>query len=118
MCPYFVRCVLFLNIILSKGRNVATSVVVTVKVKQELIDEMEVLLRKILPDTRAFNGFQSIDVCRNLDAIGEFIFYEQWDSRKHYEDYLAWRTQTGVINQMTAMAKEPPSIRYFELCDF
>lgn len=90
---------------------------VTVKVKPELVNEMKTLLKKILPDTRAYVGFKSIEVCHNLDAVGEFVFYERWESRQHYEKYLTWRTETGVIDKMTVMAKEPPDIRYFEIYD-
>jgi quinol monooxygenase YgiN len=94
---------------------VTTPVIVEIKVKPDLVDEMELLLKKILPDTKAFDGFISIDVCHNLDSIGSFVFYEQWKSRRHYEKYLAWRIETGVIDQMTAMSVEPPTISYFEL---
>jgi quinol monooxygenase YgiN len=96
---------------------VTTPVIVKVKVKPELAGEMKLLLKKILPDTKAFDGFISIDVCHNLDSIGEFVFYEQWKSRRHYEKYFAWRTETGVIEQMTAMSVEPPTISYFELVE-
>jgi quinol monooxygenase YgiN len=96
---------------------VTTPVIVEVKVKPELADEMKLLLKRILPDTKSFDGFISIDVCQNLDTIGEFVFYEQWKSRGHYEKYLAWRIETGVIEQMTAMSVEPPSISFFELME-
>ena len=94
-----------------------TPVIVEVKVKPDLVDEMKLLLKKILPDTKAFDGFISIDVCHNLDSIGEFVFYEQWESRKHYEKYFAWRTETGVIDQMAAMSVEPPRVSYFGLIE-
>ena len=45
------------------------------------------------------------------------MFYERWDSRQHYEKYLAWRTETGAVNQLGAMLAAPPSIRYFERID-
>jgi quinol monooxygenase YgiN len=45
------------------------------------------------------------------------VFYERWDSRQHYEKYLAWRTETGVADQLVAMLAAPPSIRYFERVD-
>jgi quinol monooxygenase YgiN len=96
---------------------VTTPVIVEIEVKPELVSEMKLLLKKILTDTRAFDGFISIDVCHNLDSTGKFVFYEQWKSRRHYEKYLAWRIETGIIEQMTAMSVEPPIISYFELIE-
>ena len=28
--------------------------------------------------------------------------YERWESRDHYQKYLAWRTETGVLNALGA----------------
>ena len=64
---------------------------------------MKAFLKKIVPDTRAYNGRQGLDIYGNSDAIGRLVFYGRWDSRQHYEKYLAWHTETGVVNQLTPM---------------
>jgi quinol monooxygenase YgiN len=79
---------------------------------------MKLLLKKILPDTKAYDGFVSIDICHSLDAIKKFVFFEQWKSRKHYGKYLAWRIETGVIEQMTVMSVEPPTISYYDFIEY
>jgi len=88
-----------------------------VQVKPEAVDEMKVFLKKILPDTRAFDGCQSIDIYGNLEDSGNLVFYQRWDSRQHYDKYLAWRTETGVVDQLGAMLAEKPSLRHFERVD-
>ena len=92
-------------------------VLLEIQVKPEAIDEMKALLQRILPDTRAYDGCQGVDIYGNLDDTGNLVFYERWDSRQHYEKYFAWRTETGALNQLGTMVAAPPSIRYFERLD-
>ena len=86
-------------------------------VKPEAIDELKSSLKVLLPETRAYDGCQGIDIYGNTEDEGNLVFYERWDSREHYEKYLAWRTETGVMDQLGAMLTAPPSIRYFERVD-
>ena len=68
------------------------------------------------PDTRAADG------CNSLTAyLGEdgqtFVVVESWESKAHYEAYLAWRTETGVMAALNALFQAPPNIRYFTAVD-
>jgi quinol monooxygenase YgiN len=45
------------------------------------------------------------------------VIVERWDSRRHHEKYLAWRTETGVMDKLGGMLAGPPSMRYFERAD-
>ena len=95
----------------------STIVLLAMQVKPEAIDEMKAFLHRILPDTRAYDGCQGVDIYSNLDDTGNLVFYQRWDSRQHYEKYLAWRTEMGTATQLRAMAASPPRIRYFERVD-
>ena len=92
-------------------------VLLEIQVKPEALDEMKAFIKKILPDTRAYDGCQGLDVYGNLDDTGTLVLYERWESLQHYEKYLAWRTETEIVNQLGAMLAAPPSIRYFERLD-
>jgi len=92
-------------------------VLLEAQVKPEAVDEVKATLKEILPDTRAYDGCQSIDIYGNIEDGGNLVFYECWDSREHYEKYLAWRTETGVMEKLGAALAGPPSIRYFERID-
>jgi quinol monooxygenase YgiN len=92
-------------------------VLLEIQVKPEAVDEMKAFLKRVLPDTRAYDGCQGVDLYGNLDDAGNLVVYERWDSRQHYETYLAWRGETGVADQLGAMLAAPPSIRYFERVD-
>jgi quinol monooxygenase YgiN len=56
-------------------------VLLEIQVKPEAIDEMKAFLQRILPDTRAYDGCQGVDIYSNLDDTGNRVFYERWDSR-------------------------------------
>lgn len=59
-------------------------------------------LRGVLPDTRAFDGCEAIDVHVDLDVPGRVVLLERWPTRDHHRAYLRWRLESG-----TAAAIEP-----------
>ena len=95
----------------------SAAILVELKVKPEFTDEIKVLLKEILPDTRAFKGFRQIEIHENMDDPSDVVFYEVWDSRAHYEKYLAWRTETGFLDRLSPMLAAPPNIRFYSLVD-
>ena len=67
----------------------------------------------LLPDTRAFEGCQDLKVY--VEGDGEaIVFIEYWDSVEHYQRYLNWRTETGVLAELVEMLDEPLVIRMAE----
>ena len=92
-------------------------VLLEAQVKSEDVSDMKSYLAEILPDTRAYDGCQRIDVYVDTEDTGNMVLVEHWDSRAHYEKYLAWRKETGVLDKIGTMLAEPPSIRYFERID-
>ncbi|MAI94200.1 MAG: antibiotic biosynthesis monooxygenase [Halieaceae bacterium] len=70
-------------------------------------------LSGILPDTRSFEGCQDLKVY--IEGDGEsIVFIEYWESAEHYQRYLSWRTETGVLNQLVEMLAAPLIIRIAE----
>ena len=92
-------------------------VLLEMQVKPDAVDEMKSSLKKMLPDSRAFDGCQSIDIDGNTEDAGKLIFYERWESRKHHESYMAWRREAGAMDQTATMWVGTPSLRYFERID-
>lgn len=86
-------------------------------VKAEEVSNMKSYLAEIFPDTRAYEGCKGIDVYFDMDDASQMVLIERWDSRPHHEKYLAWRTETGVMDKIGSMLAGPPSIRYFERAD-
>jgi len=92
-------------------------VLVEMQVKPEAVNEVKGLLKQMLPDTRAYAGCQGIDIYDNVDDTGDLVFYERWDTRDHYQRYLAWRTKTGTLGQLGEKLSGSPKIRYFDRVD-
>ena len=81
------------------------------------VDDFLAALKAALPDTRAYAGYRSIDILTDQDKPGHVLFYEVWDSRAHHEKYLAWRTETGMMDQLGPYLTAPPAFGYFDRVD-
>lgn len=95
----------------------STVVLLEMQVRPEAVSEVKAMLKEILPDTRAYAGCQGIDIYSNLDDGGNLVFHERWTTRDHYQKYLNWRTETGVLDKLGAKLAGPPKIRYYERVD-
>ncbi len=48
---------------------------------------------------RAYVGCRLLDILIDQNTPRLVLFYELWDSRRHQEKYLAWRTETGLMEK-------------------
>ncbi len=39
---------------------------------------------------------------------------EKWDTRKNFEDYLAWRVESGVVEELMQYLDGEIDFRYFD----
>ena len=53
----------------------------------------------------------------NQDEPENMIVVVRWQSRKHYDAYLAWRKETGVVKQFADATEGGLSIRFFDVID-
>ena len=83
------------------------------RIKQGDVDETVAFFGTHLPDTRAYDGCKDIEMFLNDDGH-TFILIENWDSKAHYDKYLAWRQETGTLAKLGDLMEGPPNIRYFE----
>ena len=94
------------------------SVLVTLEANLKGDDEFakfEQMGRDLLPDTRAYEGCEGITIHRNMDDPTNVVLVEHWTSREHYEKYLAWRDETGVLAQLGELLTGPPNIRFYDI---
>lgn len=65
-------------------------------------------LMPLLVDTRAFKGCELVDVYTDEDSPDTVFLWEKWATRSDQEAYLAWRTETGTLDEMGRyMAVDP-----------
>ena len=95
------------------------SVAVTLQfqVKAEKVDDVLDFLRKNVPDHRSYDGCESLVVHQSQDDRTTFFLYEQWTTRPRHEAYLAWRTETGMLQELVEMLAGEPSFGYYNAVD-
>lgn len=94
-----------------------TAVTIDLAIDPARVDEFLAFIKGIAPDTRAYAGCQLFDIWTDKDKPGRVFFYEIWDSRGHQEKYLAWRAETGLMDQLGPFLTAPPAISYFDKFD-
>jgi quinol monooxygenase YgiN len=87
------------------------------KAKAEKVDRLKARLAELFPVTRQYEGCRGIMAYVGANDGRTVVFVEYWETKGHYERYLAWRTETGVIPELVSMLEGPPSIRHFEQID-
>ena len=92
----------------------ATLVLLEGKAKPGQAMELLALLRDELPATRRYDGCRGVTAHTSGEDDHALVLVEHWDSQAHYERYIAWRRETGVLARLVALFEAPPQIRYFE----
>lgn len=83
----------------------------------EKVEEFKGMLKAVLPDTRAYDGCESVICYQDKDNAGTIVLYEVWGKREQQQKYLAWRVETGLMDALGPFVTAPPSIRCFDEFD-
>ncbi len=78
--------------------------------KPEKLDEALAVYQRILKDTRALEGCQSVDVVQDIDDATHVQFVEYWDSLEHLGAYRDWRAGAGAIPESAAFMVRPRTV--------
>lgn len=85
------------------------------KTKDGKAEELLALLEKLVPETLHRGGVINISIERNQDNPNHIISNQYWESRKHYEDYCAWRDSIGTTAVIDKLLAEPSFMTYFDV---
>jgi quinol monooxygenase YgiN len=86
------------------------------KVKNGLESEFIEELNIILKETRSYEGCHAVYFVQNQDDPSNLEFFSKWDSKQHYENYLQWRIDSGVMEEVAnKYLNAEPLWRYFDL---
>jgi len=94
--------------------DMSTHVVTIQKARPDKVDDVVAILTQALPDSLAHDGCEAIHLRRDQDDPTRIVSFTQWATRQHYVEYLAWRTETGMTDEVADMLTEPMSIEYFD----
>jgi quinol monooxygenase YgiN len=67
-------------------------------------------LPDMLKDTKKFAGFRSVRIMRHKTDANQVIFIEEWSSEEDYMKYIAWRTETGAMDDLASALVSPPKM--------
>ncbi|MBT8446638.1 MAG: antibiotic biosynthesis monooxygenase [Gammaproteobacteria bacterium] len=95
-----------------------TAVTVDLSIDPARLDDFLAFIKNIAPDTRSYDGCQHFDIWVDQDTPGRVLFYEIWDSRAHQEKYVAWRAETGVLDQLGPYVTAPPVFAFYDQFEF
>ena len=90
------------------------TVIVEIRAKKDTGNNLVSTFKKVLPLTRESDGIISIELVQNQDDPDALIFIERWETRDHYEKYLAERTEAGALETLAELIEGELNIRYFD----
>ena len=85
--------------------------------KEGQVEMFTELCKEAYKVTRAYDGCQGINLTFNVENNNNFVMTETWESKEHYEKYLAFRTQDGTVELIGSVCDEGPTIRIFDITE-
>ncbi len=93
------------------------AVTIDIPVQPDKTDEFIEFIKGVAPDTRAYDGCELFHICADQDTPGRVLFYEIWESKEKQQAYLAWRQETGLVDQMGPYLTGPPTLSFLDKRD-
>lgn len=87
----------------------SVTVMLTLKAKDDMFEQLEGTMKAILPDTATRDGAELISAASDA-ASKTVIVYELWDRIESQQAYMAWRAERGDIEKLVSMLREPPQV--------
>jgi quinol monooxygenase YgiN len=84
------------------------------KTRPECTEQALNKLRGVPEESLQCDGCEAIHLRRGQDDPTHIISFTRWARREDCENYLAWRTETGFKDEMTALLTEPQTITFFD----
>jgi quinol monooxygenase YgiN len=78
-------------------------------------DDVASLLLEILGESLQWEGCETIRIVRDQDDPDHVAGVTQWTERRHFEEYLAWRTERGFSATFEAMLTGPFVLHYYDI---
>lgn len=90
-----------------------------IKVLPDQVDSAGAVLTKILADTRAFEGCESVVVVTDVDDPTTFVAVETWASLAADDAYRRWREGEGAagLAPLGPLVAAPPVLRRYTVTD-
>ncbi|EZH74084.1 antibiotic biosynthesis monooxygenase [Aquimarina atlantica] len=87
-------------------------VILKSEVKNSMVNNLMNFLDENLPNVRGFKGCLSVKILFNKET-NEMVFYEEWISKNHHTDYIAFISNNGIMAKLAAFLTKAPEINYY-----
>ncbi|MRJ75889.1 antibiotic biosynthesis monooxygenase [Aeromicrobium sp. SMF47] len=91
----------------------AITATLELRFKPELLDEARTVLRRVLEETRAFDGNQGVDVLVDREDPAHWVAYERWESEEHDAAYREFRAGPGQVTDLGPLLAAAPVLTVF-----
>lgn len=88
-------------------------ITLVLNLKPEFIDAFCDGIEEAAKATRTFAGFRDIIGRRNDADPNQVILIEHWDSVHHYKTYIAWRAETGFMDELDKKLSKPLQLEFW-----
>jgi len=95
----------------------AVTVLAIIKAKPGMEARVEQALKDLIEPTRQESGCINYDLHVLMDKPGEFMFYENWQSKERLDDHLNRPHLQDFLAQAEEILAEPVSISLFRKID-
>ena len=85
--------------------------------KEGQVEDFTELCKEAYKVTRAYDGCHGINLTLNEENNNNFVMTETWESKEHYDKYLAFRVEEGTVELIGSQCDEGPTIRIFDITD-
>ena len=92
------------------------SVMITLEmpVKPDMLEDYLNILKEALVETRAYKGLRRVTTLDDQET-SSVVLVEEWDSVEDQQAYIAWRTETGLIDAVSPFMQGELVIRTYDL---
>ncbi|MDH6238440.1 antibiotic biosynthesis monooxygenase [Cryobacterium sp. CG_9.6] len=92
------------------------TVILDLQLKPEAVAAAPAMLRKILDQTRVFEGCLGVDVLIDTDDAAHVILLERWASAEVDAAYREWRAGAGSaeLTELGSLLDDAPKISQFQ----
>ena len=97
----------------------ARPVMVMVELKAQNPEDFRAYLESaaVIPTTRLASGIHYSWTTQDPESPETFVLIQSWTSARQHADYIAWRQETGALEDLTSQLTEAPRVVYLDPVD-
>lgn len=95
----------------------AITATLDLRFRPEALDEARALMRRVLAETRAFDGNLAVEVLVDRDDPAHWVAHETWESAEHDAAYRTFRAGPGEITDLGPLLAARPVLTWFSTDD-